>query len=68
MHLQVQIVGESYTGSYFCNHFHAILIYACNQNAPSDKLKKDETTATYEYALCTEKKKKSQLAKEMQIS
>ena len=33
-------------------------IYVCNQNAPSDKLEKDETTATYEYALCTEKKKK----------
>lgn len=38
----------------------------CNQNAPSDKFKKDETTATYEYAL--KKRKKSQLAKEMQIS
>ena len=27
MHLQVQIVGESYTGSYFCNHFHAIYLF-----------------------------------------
>ena len=27
MHLQVQIVGESYTGSYFCNHFHAIFMH-----------------------------------------
>ena len=35
----------------------------CNQNAPSDKLEKDETTATYEYALCTEKKKKKSVSK-----
>jgi len=38
-------------------------IYVCNQNAPSDKLEKDETTATYEYALCTEKKRKKSVSK-----